>query len=82
MAEIEKRSGTGLHAVALLCPHKRSRVRGSGNARENAASVIDGACLARPKRSGGSQLAPSAGQKTNSASLWKDFSFDLTKVCK
>lgn len=25
---------------------------------------------------------PQAKKKTNSASLWKDFSFDLTKVCK
>lgn len=80
-----KTNGTGLHAVALLCPHIQSRVSGTQNSHEKHASVIDGARLARPKRSGGSQLAPSAGEKkkkTNSASLWKDFSFDLTEVCK
>lgn len=63
MAEIEKANGTGLHAVALLCPHERSRVSGGQNSHENYASVMDGACLARPKRSARSQLAPSAGGK-------------------
>lgn len=28
MAEMEKANGTGLHAVALRCPHKQSRVSG------------------------------------------------------
>lgn len=63
MAEMEKANGTGLHAVALLCPHKQSRVSGSQKPREKYASVIDGACLARPKRSARSQLAPSAGEE-------------------
>lgn len=62
MAGIGKTRGTGLHAVALLCPHNRSRV--SQNSDENDACVIDGACLARPKRSARSQLArPQAKNK-------------------
>lgn len=63
MAEIEKRNGAGLHAAAPLRLLSRSRVRGGRISDGNDASVIDGARLARPRRSGRSQLAPPAGGK-------------------
>lgn len=48
--------------MALACMLRRSSVSGTQNSGEKQASAVDGARLARPKRSGRSQLAPSALQ--------------------